>query len=237
LIEDNIRTVITTPHQLGRFEDCNQPSYVRELVSGLNEQLQNNGIALSALPGGDVRVDERICRLLEDDKILTLADGGKYILLEFPHQVFMNIEPLLVELDSLGIQAVISHPERHPVLAKQPGILLKWLEHSAHLQLTAASLLGQFGLEAKNAAWNFLSSGWACLVATDSHDLDTRRPCMKRAFEHISIKLGPKIARLVCVENPSRVLKGQNIVPISSIGTPLYERREHYNDEKLPVRF
>ena len=50
------------------------------------------------MPGGDVRVDERICQLLEADRILTLADGGKYILLELPHQILMNIEPLLVGL-------------------------------------------------------------------------------------------------------------------------------------------
>ncbi len=217
LVNDGITTAIATPHQLGRFNDCNEAVQIREAVSVLNEELKSNNIPLIVIPGGDVRVDERICQLLEADKILTLADGGKYILLELPHQSFIDIEPLLVELSSLGIRAVISHPERHYTLAKQPKILLKWLKHSTHLQVTTSSLLGEFGPLALETAWHFLSSGLAALVATDSHDLNSRRPCMKTAFERISIKLGETIAHLVCIENPLRVLKGQDIVPTDNV--------------------
>ena len=219
LVDDGITSVIATPHQLGQFSDCNDAAIVREKVSILNEELKSNNIALGVLPGGDVRVDERICQLLQADKILTLADGGKYILLELPHQVFIDIAPLLDALTYSGVQPIISHPERHPVLAVQHNILINWLEHSAHIQVTAASMLGEFGLAAQKASWHFLSSGWAGLVATDSHNLDTRRPCMKTAFERISAKLGRSLARLVCIENPSRVLKGQDMVSACSVGT------------------
>jgi len=217
LVDDGITTVIATPHQLGRFNGCNQAVQIREAVSVLDEELKSNSIALTVLPGGDIRVDERICQLLEADKILTLADGGKYILLELPHQTSIDIEPLLVELSSRGIEVIISHPERHPVLAKQPKLLLKWLKHSTHLQVTTSSLLGEFGSLVLETAWDLLSSGLAVFVATDSHGLNSRRPCMKAAFERISIKLGQTIARLVCIENPLRVLKGQDIVPADNV--------------------
>lgn len=232
LVDDGITTVIATPHQLGRFNDCNDAAQIRERVSVLNEELRSNDTSLTVMPGADVRVDERICQLLEADKILTLADGGKYVLLELPHQIFIDIEPLLVELSSLGVQAIISHPERYSVFVKQPEILLRWLKHSAHLQVTSASLVGEFGLMAQRAAWHFLSSGWASLVATDSHDLDVRRPCMKAAFERISIKLGETIARLACVENPLRVLKSQDMVAVS-----LYKHKGVCNDERMPSNF
>ena len=228
LVDDCVTEVMATPHQLGRFSDCNDAAQIRDAVSALNEDLRRNDIPLTVMPGGDVRVDERICQLLETDKILTLADGGKYILLELPHEVFIDIEPLLAELASLGIQAIISHPERHFVLAKQPKILLKWLAHGAYLQVTGGSLLGDFGPVAQRAAWHFLSSGWASFVATDAHDLDGRRPRMKAAAKHISIKLGKTIARLVCIENPLRVLEGRNIQMIGSTGT-----RER-TDERVP---
>ena len=227
LAADCVTDVIATPHQLGRFSDCNEAGQIREQVSALNEQLERNGICLSVVPGGDVRVDERICQLLEADRILTLADGGRYILLELPHEIFIDIEPLIVELASLGVQAIISHPERHSVLAKQPKILLKWLARGAHLQVTGGSLLGEFGPAPRNAAWHFLSSRWASFVATDAHNLDGRRPRMKVAFEQISIKLGHAVARLVCIENPLRVLEGRDIQMIRSIGT-----RKH-TDERV----
>jgi protein-tyrosine phosphatase len=213
---DGVRVVIATPHQLGRFSDCNEASQIREAVSVLNEELRRNDIPLTVMPGGDVRVDERICRLLEADRILTLADGGKYILLELPHEVFINIEPLLVGLASMGIQAIISHPERHRALIKQPNLLLNWLAGGVRLQVTAASLLGEFGSAVQRAAWHFLASGWVSFVATDAHDLHGRRPLMRAAFEQISAQLGVAVARQVCVENPMRILQGQDIQMIGS---------------------
>ena len=80
--------------------------------------------------------------------------------------------------------------------------------------MTSGSLLGEFGTLAEKTAWQFLAAGWVSLVATDSHDLVGRRPCMRDAFRRISGKLGRNLAREVCIENPSRVLKGQDIRPV-----------------------
>jgi len=197
----------------------------------LNHELESNGINLNVLPGGDVRVDERICRLIEADKVLTLADNGRHILLELPHEIFINIEPLIVDLSSTGIQAIISHPERHPFIAQQPQVLIAWLEKGAHLQVTATSLLGDFGSTAQKSAWHFMNLGWASLVATDSHDLRGRKPKMKDAFESITARLGEKIARLVCIENPIRILEGKDILSARSTG---YRR---LIDERVPSNY
>ena len=215
LVGDGIATVAVTPHQLGRYEGCNEPERVREAVHNLNEVVKNNGVPLKIVPGGEIRVDERICELLEADKILTLADGGKYILLELPYQVFIDIEPLLAELAYMGIQSVIAHAEKIASLATHHQVVLRWLEHSAHLQITASGLLGDFGPEVQSSAWYLLTSGLATLVATDSHDINGRRPRIRAAFGRISTKLGENLAHLVCIENPSRVINGQDIHPVS----------------------
>ncbi len=215
LAEEGITTVVATPHQLGRFDGRNEAASVREAVDDLNETLRNNSITLKVIPGAEVRVDERIRQLLEADKILTLADSGRYILLELPYQVFIDTEPLLTELASMGIQSIISHAEKIAPLVKQNQVIHKQLENSTYLQITASSLLGDFGPEIQQAAWYLLTSGRATLVATDSHDTNFRRPRMRAAFWCISTKLGEDIARLVCVENPSRVINGQDILPVS----------------------
>ncbi len=230
LVDDGVTTVIATPHQLGRYSERNEAKRIREHVSALNEQVESNGLGLNIVPGGDVRVDERICRLLEADRILTLADAGKYILLELPHEIFIDIEPLLVGLSALGIRAIISHPERHPILARSGSparsALLRWLARSAYLQVTCASLLGDFGAPAEKAAWDFLASGWVCFVATDAHDLDGRRPRMKAAYHQIRDRLGEVTAKRVCIENPLRVLEGKEVVSTCCTNTrKWFERR------------
>jgi protein-tyrosine phosphatase len=213
LADENIAIVIATPHQLGRFEGLNEAQSVRNAVIELNQILKDRNVPIKVVPGGEVRVDERICRLLEADKILTLTDRGKYILLELPHQVFIDIEPMLRELASMGVRPIISHAERITALAKGPNILSRWFEHSTSLQITASSLLGGFGVEAERAAWNLLASGLAGFVATDSHDVNSRRPDMRAAYELITTKLGKDIANQVCIKNPLRVIKTMGMLP------------------------
>jgi protein-tyrosine phosphatase len=211
LVADGVGTVVATAHQLGRFGDANDAVKIRDNVRLLHSELCRRGIGLTVLAGADVRVDERICQLLQADRILTVADGGRYILLELPDEVFIDILPLLQELSAAGVQAIISHPERHRVLAQQPAVLHQWVCCSACLQITAGSLLSDFGCTVQKAAWGLLESNLVCVVATDAHDLNKRRPRMRAAFERISRKLGPGVARALCIENPARILEGCHI--------------------------
>jgi protein-tyrosine phosphatase len=214
LVEDGIKTVVATPHQLGRFEGRNRANEIRRNVCELNEQLQIANIQLNVLPGADVRVDERICHLLHNDGILTLADGGKYLLLELPHDVFIDIELLLKNLVARGVIPVISHPERHRVLAAQPEIISKWLSAGACIQITAASLIGKFGQFAQHAGWYLINSGLAHIVATDAHGLEYRCPLMRAAYNKISQNMGEDISSLLCIENPERIVKGEKLINI-----------------------
>jgi protein-tyrosine phosphatase len=216
LVRDRINTVIATPHQLGRFERENNAAKIREKVHSLTKELRKNNIALNVSAGADVRIDERICQLIKADEILSLADGGKYVLLEPPDRIYIDIEPLLIELFEMGIRSIISHPERHPILAAKPQLMVRWIERQAGIQITAGSLQGRFGSLAKKTSWQLLSSGAPLLVATDAHNTGSRRPCMRAAYELIRAKLGEHTARVACVENPLRVLEGKDILTVPS---------------------
>ena len=211
LVEDGISAVIATPHQLGRFEGDSDGPLIRKAVDELNRELKESGIELTVLPGSEIRVDERICRLLKDDVVMTLADRRRHVLLELPYEVFIDVEPLLRQFDDIGMVAIISHPERHRVLATQPEIVSRWSGFGAGVQITAASILGLFGPEIQKAAWWFLNGEFNCVVATDAHDVSHRSPVMKDAFELITKKLGEDIARNVCIENPLRIIEGKDI--------------------------
>lgn len=212
LVADGVTTAIATPHQLGRFDGSVTASAIRQAVVDLGLALDAQGIPLRVVPGADVRVDERIPALLEADAVLTLADTGKYLLLELPHETFLNIAPLVAQLTARGVAAVLSHPERNPALVREPSAVVPWLERGALLQVTAASLLGGFGPQAERAAWHWLSVGAASLVASDAHGAAVRRPCMSEATEAIAQRLGRPTAQRVCIANPRRVLAGEPIL-------------------------
>ncbi len=219
---DGIKTVIATPHQLGPYDGQNEASVIRQAVSELNEVLKGYSIPIDVLAGAEVRVDERLVRMLDDDLALTLADGGRYILLELPHDIFIDISEVLDELSSRGIKAIISHPERHRVIAKKPGIINGWLQKGAILQITAGSLTGDFGTLAEKAGWHLLDSGVVAVVATDAHNLHNRHPRMFEAYGLIVEHFGKTFARQVCLDNPVRIRTGDDVKAITK---PMHEER------------
>ncbi|MBM4036918.1 MAG: hypothetical protein FJ290_00260 [Planctomycetes bacterium] len=211
LVADGVTTVIATPHQLGRFDSTLTADDIRHAVVELSAALSARGIPLVVEAGADVRVDERIPALLDAGRLVTLADSGRYLLLELPHDTFINIQPLLAEIVARGVTPVLSHPERNVFLARRPEAMSPWLEGGALLQVTAASLLGHFGPLAEQVAWHWLATGAAALVASDAHDAAARRPCMTQATEAIARRLGEPAARRVCVLNPALLLDGEPV--------------------------
>ena len=220
LADDNIDRVIATPHQLGCYEARTNVQRIRHAVRYLNERLLEQGIDLKVLPGAEVRLDERVEALLAGEEILTLADMGRHILLECPEDVFIDVEPLVPQLRARGVEIIIAHPERSGALMEQPHALQRWLDRGVALQVTAASLTGDFGPEAARGAWTLVAEGAAGIVATDAHDPGAGGPCMTAAFEILSANFGSGRARLLCIENPARVLRGESLVPV-----PLRERQ------------
>jgi len=220
LAADGIETVVATPHQLGRFEGRYGVSTIREAVGQLNRSLADAGISLSILPGADVRLDERIPQLLQSDAVLTVADGRRYLLLELPHEVFIDPRALLPELASMGVTAVVTHPERHMHLARNPETVQRWAEYNPCLQLTAGSFGGGFGRLAQEAAWTFALAPMPILVATDAHDTSGRAPRMSEAYRLLTQRLGRTVADILCVENPRRAVEGEDLLMLSRDDMP-----------------
>ena len=206
LVADGITAAVATPHQLGRYDLQNGATEVRQAVARLREALAAEAVPLRVEPGADVRVDERLGRLLDLGHVLTLADGGAYVLLELPHETYIEPLPLLRALVARGLRPVVSHPERHEHVARRPKLVVPWLRHGATLQVTAGSLAGDFGSSAERCAWDLVTAGSVAFVASDAHGANRRPPRMTAAIELIERRLGRAAAWRMCVDNPVRVL-------------------------------
>lgn len=213
LVADGITTVIATPHQLGRYDLANSADDVRSAVENLTAELKDREIPLEVLSGGDVRVDERIPRLIESGRLGTIADAGGHLLLELPHELFIDPIPIIERLRESGIQAVLTHPERYPYLQTLPDFARTCLEHGAVLQITSGSILGDFGRRAYDEAWRLILSGLVGIVASDAHDIARRPPRMTAAIDALKRTIGPAITRVLTIENPLRIVNGESILP------------------------
>ena len=192
LAADGITTVIATPHQLGTYEGANPPAAVRAAVADLSAALAAAAVPLRVVPGGDVRVDDGLLDHLSADRVLTLADGHAFLLLELPHESLVDLTRIVAGLTAAGVTPVLSHPERHDVLARRVDVALPWVAGGLLMQVTAGSLVGQFGPAAERAGWQMVERGLVALVATDAHDTARRPPSMSAAVDAIAARLGPR---------------------------------------------
>jgi protein-tyrosine phosphatase len=212
LVADGFTHVVATPHQLGRYDGRNAPDQIRAAADQLRAALAQRNIPLVIETGADVRIDERVVPMLRRNEISAIGAAGKYLLLELPHDVYLDPRRVINDLRKAGVTAIVTHPERHPHLQKQPEAARAWLEQGALIQVTAGSVIGEFGAAAQQSAWQMLQKGWVSILATDAHDTLRRPPRMTAAAAAISGQFGHAVARRLCVENPVRVLKGEPLV-------------------------
>jgi len=207
---DGTKSLIATPHQLGT--NCHVTAEaIRQGVTGLQKALNADGISVSVLPGADVRIEPELPKLVKQGKVLTLADRGKHVLLELPHETYFSLAPLLAALARQGLVGILSHPERNRGIIKNPDVMWDVVEAGGLLQITAGSLTGAFGRSPQKIAELCVEERLIHFIASDAHDTKNRPFGMRGAYDTIIEMADEGLANLVCCENPARVFEGKDV--------------------------
>ncbi len=209
-VKTGTNLVVGTPHQLGVNNRVTADA-IRNGVALLQGKIDSENIELTVLPGADVRIDPELPALLEQGKVLTLADRGKHVLLELPHDTYYPLDQLLKSLRKQGLVGILSHPERNRGIIKNPDVMWDVIEAGGLLQITAASLTGAFGSSCQEIAELAIDEGLAHFFASDAHDTKNRPFGMRDAYNTICDMAGEELADLVCCENPARVFDGDDV--------------------------
>ncbi len=208
--EDGTTSLIATPHQLGKNRHVSA-EIIRNGVESLQTAIDADEIPVVVRPGADVRIDPELPKLLKQGKVLTLADRGKHVLLELPHDTYYPIDQLLKSLRRQGLVGILSHPERNRGIIKNPDVMWNVIEAGGLLQITAASLIGAFGASCQEIAELAVEEGLIHFIASDAHDTKHRPFGMRDAYDTICDMAGEQLADLVCSENPARVFEGDDV--------------------------
>src|ERR1700729_2551988 len=129
------------------------------------------------------------------------------------HLMFDNIEEIFFRLGMAGLTSIITHPERNPLLARHPERMAEWLRAGCLVQITAASLTGRFGKVAQRVSHELLRRNWVNFIATDAHDLTSRPPMLRDAYQLVADKYGVETAERLCIHNPHAAYFGENLPP------------------------
>ena len=126
-------------------------------------------------------------------------------------RLYFPLDTVLSSLEAAGVVGVLSHPERNQGLLKEPQEIARLAELGCLMQVTSSSLTGTFGPTCQQMAEWMFSQDLVHFLATDAHGSKSRRPLMRRAFEHVVQLVDEDTAREVCCRNPAAVAAGQTV--------------------------
>lgn len=209
-VADGTRAIIVTPHQLGNFAQ-NRGDHIRAWTVQLQQVLDQYGIDLQVLPGGDVRIEDGMLEGLASGEVMSLGDHRRHVLLELPHELYFPLEGILSALGRQGMTGILSHPERNQGLLAEPELLLTLVDEGCLMQVTAGSLMGTFGPKSQALAEWMLANGLVHFIATDAHGIKSRRPLMGRAFKRVAELTNESTAIDLCCNYPALVAAGESV--------------------------
>jgi len=185
---NGITHIIATPHQNENYK--NKPSIVYERVKEMNSLLHEKNIPITLYAGMEIKLNSSIL----DNHLLTLANSGKYLLIEMPNNFFPTyLFDVLYKLQLKGFIPIIAHPEKNPILMRDRSKVTEIVERGALLQITAGSILGKNGRRVKTFSKQLLKQQLVHFVASDAHSLSYRPFLLKQAYEYIDNKFGTKL--------------------------------------------
>jgi protein-tyrosine phosphatase len=204
-------TVIATPHVL-RDPWLNEDASARDrLVLKLNALLEGKP---SVLAGCEYLFSADAVPLVERGAWgpLTRLNRTSYLLLEFPSGPLpAGTESVFHELSLLGVIPVIAHPERHRWLAAFPDRLEALIARGAVVQITAGSLLGDFGIAPSIACEEFFRRGLVHLIASDAHSTGQRPPRLAAARRSVRRNWGRSAEVELFESNPRALLRSESL--------------------------
>ncbi len=139
-------------------------------------------------------------------------NGKGYLLVEFSDLIVpRHMEEIFAEMRQAGLTPVITHPERNWLLQQRLRDLESWVSQGCTLQLTAQSLFGRFGREARMFAIQLLERNLVHFIASDAHDAQDRTPRLDEAWRWLARRFGAEYARLLLEDNPKAALIGEGV--------------------------
>jgi protein-tyrosine phosphatase len=202
--KDGIKKIIATPHIADNKYSLDD---IADRVNQFNHRLRQQNIPVRVYPGAEVAIS------LDPQKLSGYTiNHTSYILIEFPHDHLPSYAGKMIDwLCAKKLNPIIAHPERNYSIMRSPEALLGLLNSNVYIQITAASLTGDFGRDTQYCAHLLLDSGKVDIIASDAHSKKFRLPQLSAAAALAAKRLGKKASlRLVC-DNPASILKDEKI--------------------------
>lgn len=202
---DGITHMVATPHANDRYH------YDRDYLKGLLDHLQElTGNSPRLLLGCDFHLSYDNLQDCVANPSRYVIEGTRYQLVEFSnYSIPDNTTDSFFKLGDCGITAVITHPERNPILRENLQRVVEWADQGCVVQITGSALTGFWGERTRRAAVWLLERQAVHVLATDAHDLEKRIPILSTSREAAAEICGEDVAEALVEGNPRAIISNQ----------------------------
>ena len=202
---DGITHMVATPHANDRWHF--DRAYLQDLVDHLR-----------GLVGKEIKIGLGCDFHLSYDNLQDcyanpdryVIEGTRYLLVEFSNfSIPEHTTDSLFKLGDCGLTAIITHPERNPILRENLQRVVEWAEHGCVIQMTGSALTGFWGERTRRAAEWLLEQQAVHVLATDAHDMEKRVPILSSARDAAAELCGEEIAAALVEGNPRAIINNQ----------------------------
>ncbi len=208
---DGITHIVLTPHiHPGRYD--NQKNNILDAFDNLQSLVAEKNIDIRMGMAAEVRMDPRVKGMIEEEKIPFLGriNSKDILLVEMPHSHIPDwCFKLLRWLLDHNIIPLIAHPERNKEIMRDYDRIKPLLEMQCLMQVTAASVCGNFGHAAYKVAVQMLENGVVDVLASDAHNTQYRPPEVFAGMSAAVDIIGKNTALTLVIDNPMRLVGSQ----------------------------
>ena len=206
-----VRTIVSTSHRRkGMFEEPEEKIY--ENFSIIKEEAEKLYPDLELHFGGELFFTNSLLNKIEK-KLVPSMSNTRYYLIEFSMVTpWREMYTALKNLLAVGVTPIIAHIERYNALEFNGDRVQELIDMGCYTQINSshvlkAKLFGDKHKVFKKRARYFLEENLVHCIASDMHNLESRRPYMAEAYQIITKDFGQKRAKDLFQTNPQILLE------------------------------
>jgi len=205
--DDGIEHIVATPHS-------NEVYFYDR--AGLEKLLDELRAKIGRCPQLSLGCDfhfsyENVQDALDNPRQFTIGNTP-YLLVEFSnYSLPPSLDDNLAKLMNIGLRPIITHPERNPLIQRRPERVLEWVRGGCLVQMTGNALTGRWGKTAQAVAHWLFEREAVHVLASDGHNLESRKPCLSKAREVAAIISGETVADALVTLNPRAIVNGDPV--------------------------
>lgn len=193
-----VKTIFLTPHVYSLSETAKFSEYNEKFMK-ISKIAKSFGI--NCFLGAEIYISFRIPEI--DFNKFSMGNS-KVLLIEFSTILKTPILEHSYNLIKKGFKIIIAHVERYQYLSIEDIYNLKKM--GIYIQVNASSFIKKGKSKHLTLAWKYLENDLVDFVASDSHNLTSRPPNLKMAYDIIEKKIGTKKVNDLFFKNASKIL-------------------------------